>query len=78
MRITQTVEIPANHRLTIDVPPEVPTGQAKLYFFPISAGKEKMSEAQEIELINRNAERLNAEAMDVLSYQNMYLDLLDS
>jgi hypothetical protein len=78
MSITQTVEIPASHRLTIDVPPEVPAGQAKIYFFPVSAGKEKMSEAQEIELINRNAERLNAEAMDVLSYQNMYLDLLDS
>jgi hypothetical protein len=36
-----------------------------------------MSEAQEMELINRNAERLNQEAMDVLSYQNLYLDLLD-
>jgi len=77
MSITQTVEIPASHRLTIDVPPEVPAGQAKIYIFPVSAGKERMSEAQEIELINRNAERLNAEAMDVLSYQNMYLDLLD-
>ena len=72
MSITQTVEIPASHRLTIDVPPEVPAGQAKIYFFPVSAGKEKMSEAQEIELINRNAERLNAEAMDVLSYLNLY------
>jgi hypothetical protein len=75
MSFTQTVEIPANHRLTIDVPPEVPVGQAKIRFFPVSAGKERMSETQEIELINRNAERLNAEAMDVLSYQNMYLDL---
>ena len=26
MPITQTVEIPANHQLTIDVPREVPTG----------------------------------------------------
>jgi len=78
MSVTQTVEIPANRRLTIDVPPEVPTGQAEIRFFPASAGKEKMSEAQEMELINRNAERLNREAMDVLSYQNLYLDLLDS
>ena len=78
MSITQTVEIPVNHRLIIDVPPEVPAGQAKIYFFPVSAGKERMSEEQEMELINRNAERLNAEAMDVLSYQNLYLDLLDS
>jgi len=26
MSITQTVEVPANHRLTIDVPREIPTG----------------------------------------------------
>jgi len=38
MSITQTVEIPVNHRLTIDVPPEVPAGQAKIYIFPVSAG----------------------------------------
>jgi hypothetical protein len=78
MSITQTVEIPDNHRLTIDVPPEVPAGRAKIIIFPVSAGKERMSEEQEMEIINRNAERLNREAMDVLSYQNMYLDLLDS
>jgi len=80
MSISQTVEIPASHKLTIDVPPEVPTGQAKIIFFPISTDKESIqkSEARDIEIINKNAERLNREAMDVLSYQNMYLDLLDS
>jgi len=34
MSITQTVEIPVNHKLTIDVPPEVPTGRAKIIYFP--------------------------------------------
>jgi len=34
MSITQTVEIPANHRLTIDVPPEVPAGPVTLVYFP--------------------------------------------
>jgi len=34
MSVTQTVEIPVNHRLIIDVPPEVPAGRAKIYFFP--------------------------------------------
>jgi hypothetical protein len=29
MTIEQTVEIPANHRLTIEVPPEIPAGRAK-------------------------------------------------
>jgi len=32
MSITQTVEIPANHKLIIDVPPEVPTGRAEITF----------------------------------------------
>jgi len=69
MSITQTVEIPVNRRLTIDVPPEVPAGQAEIIFFPVSAGKERMSEEQEMELFRLHADELNAEAMDVLSYQ---------
>jgi hypothetical protein len=36
MSITQTVEIPANHRLTIEVPREVPEGRAVLAFFPVA------------------------------------------
>ena len=34
MTITQTVEIPVSHRLTIDVPREIPTGSAILAFTP--------------------------------------------
>ena len=34
MTITQTVDIPADHRLTIDVPKEVPSGKAILTFTP--------------------------------------------
>jgi hypothetical protein len=34
MSITQTVEIPASHRLTIDVPPEIPAGPVILTFTP--------------------------------------------
>jgi len=37
MTITQTVEIPASHRLTIDVPREVPTGSVILTFTPAPA-----------------------------------------
>jgi len=44
MSITQTVEIPANHKLTINVPPEVPEGQAKIIYFPVSSGKEPVTE----------------------------------
>ena len=34
MSITQTVEIPVNRRLTIDVPNDVPTGPVILTFSP--------------------------------------------
>ena len=37
MTITQTVEIPANRRLTIEVPKEIPTGQVVLTFTPKAA-----------------------------------------
>jgi len=41
MSVTQTVEIPANRRLTIDVPYEVPVGKVILTFTPDSAQKSK-------------------------------------
>ena len=34
MSVTQTVEIPVNHRLVIDVPPEVPAGRAIISYTP--------------------------------------------
>jgi hypothetical protein len=34
MNVTKTVEIPADHRLTIDVPAEVPAGRAVITFTP--------------------------------------------
>jgi hypothetical protein len=73
MSVTQTVEIPVSRRLTVDVPREVPPGMAVLTFTPASAVREKMPEAQELELINANAERLNREALDVLSFQSLDL-----
>jgi hypothetical protein len=69
MSVTQTVEIPVNHKLTIDVPPEVPAGRAEIRFFPVSTDKEKMSEEREIELFRLHADELNVEAEDVLLYQ---------
>jgi len=41
MNITQTVEIPASRRLTIDVPREIPMGKAVLTFTPASVQKSK-------------------------------------
>ena len=34
MSITQTIEIPASRRITLDVPPQIPTGQVILTFTP--------------------------------------------
>jgi hypothetical protein len=34
MNVTQTVEIPASHRLILDVPHEIPAGRAILTFIP--------------------------------------------
>jgi hypothetical protein len=41
MVIQQTIEIPANHHLTIEVPREIPAGKAILTFAPAPASPEK-------------------------------------
>jgi hypothetical protein len=41
MSVTQTVEIPASRRITLEVPPEVPTGSVILTFTPKPAGQEQ-------------------------------------
>ena len=73
MTVTQTIDIPPGNtrsrRITLEVPPQVPAGRTIIVFTPAPAIKKKMTEAEEIEYINRNAESLNKEAMDVLSYQ---------
>jgi hypothetical protein len=76
MTITQTVEIPANRRLVIDIPREIPTGPVILTFTPAAkapGSAVEKSEARDIELFKLHAERLNAEALDVLSYQDVDL-----
>jgi hypothetical protein len=75
MTIEQTVEIPASRWLTIEGPREVPAGKTILTFTPIQPAAAKAlwgkSEARDIELFKRNAERLNREAKDVLSFQSL-------
>ena len=53
MIITQTIEIPADRRITLDVPREVPTGRTIIAFTPAKAdAKPRMTEEEELELIN--------------------------
>ncbi|MDR2485283.1 MAG: hypothetical protein LBD55_07805 [Treponema sp.] len=68
MTIEQIIEIPASRRITIDLPPEIPPGKGILMVPRSCRGGQ-----QDIERINRNAERLNQEALDVLSYQGLLL-----
>jgi hypothetical protein len=81
MTIEQTVDIPVSHRLTIEVPREVPAGRVTLAFTPEGETRtggsrdtpeylrRKTMEEQSIEIINQYAEELNREAADVLKYQ---------
>jgi hypothetical protein len=63
--------------VVIDVPREVPVGVTNLVIqFPIketavkeTVVKRRMSEAEEIEALNRMAEWHNKEALETLSYQ---------
>ncbi|MCL2722743.1 MAG: hypothetical protein FWD47_15545 [Treponema sp.] len=70
MTVTQTVEIPADRRITVEVPREIRTGTVILTFTPPQTVKErKFTKEEEKEWYNTNAEWLNKEAMDVLEYQ---------
>jgi hypothetical protein len=52
MAIEQTVDIPDSHRLTIDVPREIPAGRAILTFTPFT-GDRALEEAGKIWTWNR-------------------------
>ena len=70
MTITQTVEIPTDRRLTIEVPREISTSKVVLTFAPVrTVEKPRMTEEEERKLFELHAEELNREALDVLSYQ---------
>jgi hypothetical protein len=78
MTITQTVDIPDNRRLIIDVPHEVPIGRTNVIIqFPVKEEtpiKKRMTEEEEKEWFKHNAEWLYKEAIENISFQSMYLD----
>jgi hypothetical protein len=62
MTITQAVDIPASHRLTIDVPREIPAGRAVIAIFAstpknMSRSKARLSDRERIERAIKNAEK---------------------
>ena len=60
MTITQTVEIPADRRLTIEVPSEVPAGKAVLIFKPVIKDEESLHTS----LTKENAVSMTAEVIE--------------
>ncbi|MDR1174158.1 MAG: hypothetical protein LBK83_01640 [Treponema sp.] len=74
MIIEQIVEIPADHRLTIEVPPEIPVGRAILAFTPAETG-EKTPLDRETAREEMNRIRKLVEGMD---YQPPSCDITDS
>jgi hypothetical protein len=86
MTIQQTVDIPVSHRLTIEVPREVPAGRVILAFTPEGETRtggsrdtpeylrRKAMEWKDAEFFKLHAEELNREAEDVLKYQGDIFD----
>ena len=60
MTITQTVEIPANRRLVIDVPREVPVGPVVLSFTPTAAQKKTVPPLSSLRGIDKGRDTLDA------------------
>ena len=47
MTIEQTIEIPANHLITLEVPPEIPTGRIIIAFTPVPKPRSNPKTAEE-------------------------------
>jgi len=74
MIITQTLEIPADRRITIEVPPQIPAGRARVELNVISFAKREEKPAEptpqklrltktEFEEIMQNAETPHSDAL---------------
>jgi hypothetical protein len=46
MNVTQTIEVPASRRVTLNIPPEIPTGSVILTFTPKPAEQEQKKERE--------------------------------
>jgi hypothetical protein len=49
MIIEQTVEVPENHQLTIEVPSEIPAGPTVIVFKPVAESSSRMTEQEALD-----------------------------
>jgi hypothetical protein len=68
MTITQTVEVPASHELTIDVPREIPAGQVILTFTPAKKSADGKTNRTLEDALRRAAEKAADPNRRPLSY----------
>ena len=59
MTIEQTIEIPASHRVFLDLPPELPAGKAKITITP-QTGKQTANAYETIENLRGFARKLGS------------------
>ena len=59
MNITQTIEIPADRRLVLNVPPQIPTGRVILTFTPITETNIEFADASSDEVMTAGDEILD-------------------
>jgi hypothetical protein len=76
MTIEQTVEIPADHRLIIEVPPEIPEGRAILAFTPAAktTPHRHMSVEEALEMGRGIAKRMGSRMTGDLSLERRHED----
>jgi hypothetical protein len=74
MTLEQTVEIPKNHRISIQVPPEVPVGRAKIVIFPEPATKKPVKHQQK-ESLDETLERIWAMTKDSALTSDKFLEI---
>jgi hypothetical protein len=60
MTIEQTVEIPADHRLTLEVPREIPAGRAILTFTLVPAADKNVSSLRSLMGIDKGRDTMEA------------------
>jgi hypothetical protein len=80
MVIEQTIEVPPNHRLFLDVPPEVPAGKTIITFTTVSAvSADNSARSEELKMklmsLRGSLDKNAFGGLDGVAYQNKIRDM---